>query len=98
MLARESEIEATSVQNFPPSEPTKPVDETDTFFSMIMEPLAIDLSTPSTEMEHLRLSSPVSQNVSKVDEIMGHNYLDSSETLQTINEESLKELLYGINK
>jgi len=87
---------------------------TNDFFSMVMSPLETSISSPTFEMEHLRVSSPkhkediidsytdfpqVSDNVqinleSGIEQNFNHNKDDS---LQTINEESLKELLYGMD-
>ncbi|XP_012526862.1 myoneurin [Monomorium pharaonis] len=88
--------------------------DTNDFFSMVMSPLETSLSSPTFEMEHLRVSSPkpkrkedlidsyadfpqVSDNVQMnlVEQGFNHNKDDS---LQTINEESLKELLYGMDR
>lgn len=90
---------------------------TNDFFSMVMSPLETSLSSPTFEMEHLRVSSPkrkedpidsytdfpqVSDNVQMnlvesggLEQSFSHNKDDS---LQTINEESLKELLYGMDR
>ena len=91
------------------------------FFSLVMSPLESDLSSPSTEMQHLRLSSPtneetirqnesiessetVSNNVSlqrDCNNAIGQIFNDNSSTnspLQTINEESFKQLLYGMDR
>lgn len=79
----------------------------DNFFSMTMSPLDNDLSSPSTQMEHLRLSSPVDQeladnllpNLSGLDIVSpdSNGSYQSNSSLRTINEESLRELLYGIS-
>ena len=87
------------------------------FFSMVMSPLENDLSSPSAEMEHLRLSSPVerenrnettkifSESRDSLDIIgMGGGNVEKFEenrvggSLRTIDDESLNELIYGINR
>lgn len=90
---------------------------TNDFFSMVMSPLETSMSSPTFEMEHLRVSSPkhkedpidsytdfpqVSDNVqmnleSNIGQSFNHNK-NVTDSLQTINEESLKELLYGIDR
>ncbi|XP_011860272.1 PREDICTED: zinc finger protein 354A [Vollenhovia emeryi] len=91
---------------------------TSDFFSMVMSPLETGMSSPTFEMEHLRVSSPkrkedsldsyadfpqVSDNaqINLVEPGMergfGHGK-DVADSLQTINEESLKELLYGMDR
>ncbi|KAL0132583.1 hypothetical protein PUN28_000383 [Cardiocondyla obscurior] len=91
---------------------------TNDFFSMVMSPLENGMSSPTFEMEQLRVSSPkrkedlvnsyttfqqvsdgVQINVGEPD--MTHSFSpnkDATNSLQTINEESLKELLYGIDR
>ncbi|CAK9822922.1 Zinc finger protein 567 [Anthophora retusa] len=92
-------------------------EDTNDFFSMVMSPFENGLSSPTAEMQHLRVSSPtqkeeilksydtyrngshdiemnvihtnVEQNFSNAD--------NNANNLQTINEESLKQLLYSIN-
>ncbi|XP_063973447.1 zinc finger protein ZFP2-like isoform X2 [Diachasmimorpha longicaudata] len=94
-----------------------PEDHSQDFLSLVMSPMQNDPSSPTTEMQHLRLASPKqSENCQESDQ----QYQDPSDNLQkdlkhaidgilnernrennsleTINEESLKELLYGINK
>jgi len=90
---------------------------TNDFFSMVMSPLETSISSPTFEMEHLRVSSPkhkedlidsytnfpqVSDNVQinlepGIQQNFNHNK-DVTDSLQTINEESLKELLYGMDR
>lgn len=91
---------------------------TNDFFSMVMSPLETSMSSPTFEMEHLRVSSPkhkedpidsytnfpqVSDNVQinlvepGIGQSFSHNK-DVTDSLQTINEESLKELLYGMDR
>jgi len=90
---------------------------TNDFFSMVMSPLETSISSPTFEMEHLRVSSPkhkedlidsyanfpqVSDNVQinlepGMEQNFNHNK-DVTDSLQTINEESLKELLYGMDR
>lgn len=90
---------------------------TNDFFSMVMSPLETSISSPTFEMEHLRVSSPkhkedpidsytdfpqVSGNVQinlepGMEQGFSHNK-DVADSLQTINEESLKELLYGMDR
>lgn len=91
---------------------------TNDFFSMVMSPLETSISSPTFDMEHLRVSSPkhkenpidsytdfpqVCDNVqinlieSSMEQDFSHNK-DIANSLQTINEESLKELLYGMDK
>lgn len=88
------------------------------FFSMVMSPLENELSSPSAEMKHLRLSSPVNNQENTSEAIdcfpptnsninpvqvdnnsVEENFSESNgnlSTLQTINEDSLKELLNSI--
>ncbi|TGZ57132.1 Uncharacterized protein DBV15_12483 [Temnothorax longispinosus] len=88
---------------------------TNDFFSMVMSPLESSMSSPTFEMEHLRVSSPkrkedpidsytdfpqvsdsVQINLTEPGMEQGFNHnKDVADSLQTINEESLKELLYG---
>lgn len=91
---------------------------TNDFFSMVMSPLETSISSPTFDMEHLRVSSPkhkedpidsytdltqVCDNVQinliepSMEQDFSHNK-DITDSLQTINEESLKELLYGMDK
>lgn len=84
---------------------------TNDFFSMVMSPLGTGMSSPTFDMEHLRVSSPkrkedpmgsytdcfpqVSDSVQinlgpGVEQGFGHK--DVADSLQTINEDSLKEL------
>lgn len=93
---------------------------TNDFFSMVMSPLETSMSSPTFEMEHLRVSSPkrkedpidsytdfpqVCNNMqinliepsNLVEQGFNHNK-DITDSLQTINEESLKELLYGMDR
>ncbi|XP_029042163.2 zinc finger protein 184 isoform X2 [Osmia bicornis bicornis] len=93
-------------------------DDTNHFFSMVMPPLENGLSSPTTEMEHLRVSSPIQkQDIFKsydnfrcttheiemnlintnLEQNFGNTGNDTN-NLQTINEESLKQLLYSINE
>ncbi|XP_011502902.1 PREDICTED: myoneurin [Ceratosolen solmsi marchali] len=89
------------------------------FFSMVVSPIENEMSSPSTEMKHLRLSSPVNNHQenscqttdcfssitnhtnairtsrNNAEENFNQNNVDMS-TLQTINEDSLKELLNSI--
>ncbi|XP_012275475.1 zinc finger protein 267 [Orussus abietinus] len=91
------------------------VNDTNDFFTMVMSPLENELPSPSTEMEHLRLSSPVDreEQLGRSDNYNNssnnyQNYVDNIQehfqgrsridSLQTINEESLNQLLYGIHK
>lgn len=94
------------------------IKNTNDFFSMVMSPLENSISSPTFEMEHLRVSSPKHKedsinnytNFPKVSESVQMNTVDSgieqsfnrdknvTDTLQTINEESLKELLYGMDR
>lgn len=92
-------------------------EDTNDFFSMVMSPLENGLTSPTTEMQHLRVSSPVQKH----DMLESYNFKSNSSdmqigivngnmeenlnrdnnvtnTLQTINEESLKQLLYGIEE
>lgn len=93
--------------------------EANDFFSLVMSPLENDLSSPSTEMEHLRLESPRNEEMRQngshdicesastsslqrdlnnaIDGIFRENCSGNS-PLETINEESLKQLLYGIDR
>lgn len=99
------------------SKSEKPLQEdTNDFFSMIISPLENGLSSPTVEMEHLRLSSPAQKedslkvyssfggtthkiNINNTNIEQNFNSEDNvANTLQTINEESLKQLLYGINE
>ncbi|XP_076657700.1 uncharacterized protein LOC143361878 [Halictus rubicundus] len=99
------------------TETEKPLQEdTNDLFSMIISPLENGLSSPTTEMEHLRLSSPAQKedglksynsfrntthkaNIDNTRMEQSFNSHDNvTNTLQTINEESLKQLLYGINE
>lgn len=94
------------------------VKSTNDFFSMVMSPLETSMSSPTFEMEHLRVSSPkckedpidsyadfpqVSGNMqinlveSSMEQTFNHNK-NITDSLQTINEESLKELLYGMDR
>lgn len=87
------------------------------FFSLVASPLENGISSPSSEMEHLRLSSPVNNHENSTEAIDGfvpmngnNNVVqvtnvanepfnennDNFSTLQNINEDSLKELLYSI--
>ncbi|XP_043275360.1 uncharacterized protein [Venturia canescens] len=89
------------------------------FFSIVMSPLENDLSSPSSEMEHLRLSSPrndetrqndsveicendpsniLQNDLSNAIEGIFRNNCSNNSPLETINEESLKQLLYGIDR
>ena len=88
------------------------------FFSLIMSPMENGLSSPTAEMEHLRVSSPTEKgdtlkpysNFQSTTRNMEMNITNTSidgnfsseenvaNTLQTINEESLKELLYGMDE
>ncbi|XP_043485432.1 zinc finger protein 613-like [Polistes fuscatus] len=94
------------------------VQEPTDFFSLVMSPLENDLSSPTSGMEHLRLSSPISKDVSQslfsnfrhLSETINENIIQAGveETyttdnnircsFETINEESLKQLLYSIGK
>ncbi|XP_071644798.1 uncharacterized protein [Temnothorax longispinosus] len=91
---------------------------TNDFFSMVMSPLESSMSSPTFEMEHLRVSSPkrkedpidsytdfpqvsdsVQINLTEPGMEQGFNHnKDVADSLQTINEESLKELLYGMDR
>ncbi|CAL7950022.1 unnamed protein product [Xylocopa violacea] len=93
-------------------------DDTNDFFSMVMSPLENGLSSPTVEMEHLRVSSPIQKTdiLKSYDTFKNtaHNIemniintnieqsFDSADNnvnnLQTINEESFKQLLYSINE
>lgn len=88
------------------------------FFSMIILPLENGLSSPTVEMEHLRVSSPIQKEIiSKPYDTFRNATYDmemnifntdieqnfsgvnnNANNLQTINEESLKQLLYSINE
>ncbi|RLU14944.1 hypothetical protein DMN91_012831 [Ooceraea biroi] len=93
---------------------------TNDFFSMVISPFENSVSSPTFEMEHLRVSSPkqredsidsytadfslqASDNArvntvkSTVEQNFSHDK-DINDPLQTINEESLKELLYGMDR
>lgn len=91
---------------------------TNDFFSMVMSPLESSISSPTFEMEHLRVSSPkqkenlidsytdfpeVCDNAQMnmvepdIEQSFSRNK-DVTNSLQTINEESLKELLYGMDR
>ncbi|XP_043685015.1 zinc finger protein 271-like isoform X4 [Vespula pensylvanica] len=94
------------------------VQDTTDFFSLVMSPLENDLSSPTSGMEHLRLSSPISKNISQplfsnfrhpsenINENIIHTDVEETYTtddnircsFETINEESLKQLLYSIDK
>ena len=101
------------------SKDEKPLQEnTNDFFSLIMSPMENGLSSPTAEMEHLRVSSPTEKedtlkpysNFTSTTHNMEMNTTDTSidrnfsseenvaNTLQTINEESLKQLLYGMDE
>ena len=89
-------------------------EDTNDFFSMVMSPL--ENGSPTSEMEHLRVSSPIQKedisksfdtfkntthgmemNIFNAD--MVQSYSDNNaNNLQTINEESLKQLLYSIDE
>lgn len=91
-------------------------EDTNDFFSMVMSPL--ENGSPTAEMEHLRVSSPIQKgdisksfdtfkntthdmemNIFNTD--MEQSYSDAdnnANNLQTINEESLKQLLYSIDE
>lgn len=78
------------------------IEENNDFFSMVMSPLEHELASPSAELEHLTLSSP-----RKSDREESRRRFDGAAeiysscdrpTLQTINEESLQQLLYGIDR
>ncbi|KOX77013.1 hypothetical protein WN51_10407 [Melipona quadrifasciata] len=89
-------------------------EDTNDFFSMVMSPL--ENGSPTAEMEHLRVSSPIQkENISKSFDTfkntthdmemnifntdMEQSYSDNNaNNLQTINEESLKQLLYSIDE
>ncbi|KAK2580126.1 hypothetical protein KPH14_012403 [Odynerus spinipes] len=88
------------------------------FFSLVMSPLENDLPSPTSGMEHLRVSSPVSKDISQsmysnfrqslesINVNMIHTDIEETYTtndntrhsFETINEESLKQLLYGMDK
>ncbi|XP_031833594.1 uncharacterized protein LOC116427416 [Nomia melanderi] len=109
------ESHETSKKLYSKSEKPLQEDTTD-FFSMIISPLENGLSSPTAEMEHLRLSSPAQKedslkvyssfggtthkiNINNASIEQNFNSEDNvANTLQTINEESLKQLLYGINE
>ena len=92
------------------------LEDSNDFFSMVMSPLKNDFTTPSEEMEHLRLSSPVekedksepadifSQSCENLEIKMAHSNVEGKfeghvrGTLRTIDDESLNELIYGINR
>ncbi|XP_012262237.2 zinc finger protein 267 [Athalia rosae] len=87
------------------------------FFSMVLSPPENEIQSPSSEMEHLRLSSPMgNENMLDLTKPVGTQSTDNFECgnsqpiihqnlsrdnsrvatlLPTINEESLKQLLYG---
>lgn len=84
-------------------------------FSMMLLPGEKDAPTPSTEMEHLRLSSPIQKESEIIEnyndnhnklEIMGisrENIRERFEnnivnSLRTIDDASLSELIYGISQ
>ncbi|XP_043477035.1 zinc finger protein 624 [Leptopilina heterotoma] len=84
-------------------------------FSMMLLPSEKDAPTPSTEMEHLRLSSPIQKESEIIEnyndnhnklEIMGisrENIRERFEnnianSLRTIDDASLSELIYGISQ
>ncbi|XP_076638553.1 uncharacterized protein LOC143350348 [Colletes latitarsis] len=108
----------TSKKIYSKNEKSLQEDATD-FFSMIISPLETGLSSPTAEMEHLRVSSPTQRrdvlkpynnfrsithdmeiNIANTNMEQSFNNDDNTHpnTLQTINEESLKQLLYGINE
>ncbi|KOC59695.1 Zinc finger protein 567 [Habropoda laboriosa] len=92
-------------------------EDTNDFFSMVMSPFENGLSSPTVEMQHLRVSSPtqkedilksydtfrngshdIEMNVIHTNIEQNFNSVDNNtNNLQTINEESLKQLLYSIN-
>ncbi|XP_076233718.1 uncharacterized protein LOC143178772 isoform X2 [Calliopsis andreniformis] len=93
------------------------VEDASDFFSMIISPLENGLSSPTTKMEHLRVSSPTqkedtlkSYNNFRSTTHMDMNIITTSieqplsgqdnitNSLQTINEESLKQLLYDMEE
>lgn len=99
---------------------SQPVDQSNDFFSMVLSPTENAIQSPSSEMEHLRLSSPTnSENlldnmktnseqsvnnfqceITECSEMIRQKFRDDGNagvapTLPTINEESLKQLLYG---
>lgn len=101
------------------SKDEKPLQEnTNDFFSLIMSPMENGLSSPTAEMEHLRVSSPTEKedtlkpysNFQSTTRNMEMNITNTSidqnfnseenvaNALQTINEESLKQLLYGMDE
>ncbi|XP_053984551.1 zinc finger protein ZFP2 [Hylaeus volcanicus] len=107
----------TSKKIYSKNEKRLPEDTTD-FFSMMISPLENGVSSPTNEMEHLRVSSPTQKqdimkpysnfrnmthdmeiNVANTNVEQSFSSEDNAtNTLQTINEESLKQLLYGINE
>ncbi|XP_017891761.1 zinc finger protein 12-like [Ceratina calcarata] len=85
------------------------------FFSMVISPLENGLSSPTAEMEHLRVSSPTQKDIMRpydtfrstvhnmdiINTNMEQTFAgvnNNTNNLQTINEESLKQLLYSINE
>ncbi|XP_011647810.1 zinc finger protein 765 isoform X2 [Pogonomyrmex barbatus] len=88
---------------------------TNDFFSMVMSPLETSISSPTFEMEHLRVSSPkrkedsidsytdfqvsnnMQLNLPGIEQSFNRDK-NVTDSLQTINEESLKELLYGMDR
>ncbi|OAD60414.1 hypothetical protein WN48_05714 [Eufriesea mexicana] len=93
-------------------------EDTNDFLSMVISPFENGLSSPTIEMEHLRVSSPtqkedilksydtfkntthdIEMNMFNTDIEPSFGDADSNvNNLQTINEESLKQLLYSINE
>lgn len=111
------EESAESMENVQSNNEKVNIKNTNDFFSMVMSPLENSISSPTFEMEHLRVSSPkqkensidsypnfpeVSDNVqiNMVEPDMEQSFSckDVADSLQTINEESLKELLYGMDR
>ncbi|XP_011304479.1 zinc finger protein 567 isoform X2 [Fopius arisanus] len=89
-----------------------PEENSQDFLGLVMSPVQNGPSSPSTEMQQLRLASPKSEinqsfqdssdNLQKdlkhaIDGILNERNRENN-SLETINEDSLKELLYGINK
>lgn len=81
---------------------------TNDLFSMVMSPIEHDLPSPTNQMEHLRLSSPRSQEPVTTQENpnlpdtnfqrgdIDNTALHEDSPCQTINEEYLKALIYNV--
>lgn len=120
-----NDLNFAELENFTESNKKVQVDKEETnikntndFFSMVMSSFENSMTSPTFEMEHLRVSSPKEKEHSidsfndfpqisddtqinitdtNVKQNLNPNS-DDTDSLQTINEESLKELLYGIDR